>query len=158
MGAIVRLDPRDRKPPEMALVRGAHERIDWAHAKTRPRKMTELRAGVSLGGWTIVRLLASGGMGAVYVAQNSLSGVVRALKVVRPDLVASEDTRQRFLREVALASRVRHPNVVEAYDPLQIEGRIILPMELLEGQTLAARLRRGPLEIAEVIELGIAFA
>ncbi len=120
--------------------------------------MTELRAGVSLGGWTIVRLLASGGMGAVYVAKNSLSGVVRALKVVRPDLVANEDMRQRFLREVALASRVRHPNVVEAYDPLEIDGRILLPMELLEGQTLAARLRRGPLEIAETIDLGIVLA
>jgi len=142
----------------MALAAETRERICSANAKARPRKMTELRAGVSLGGWTIVRLLASGGMGAVYVAKNSLSGVVRALKVVRPDLVANEDARQRFLREVALASRVRHPNVVEAYDPLEIDGQVILPMELLEGQTLAARLRRGPLEIAEAIELGIALA
>jgi serine/threonine-protein kinase len=92
-------------------------------------------------------------MGSVYAARNTLSGAERALKVVRADLLESEDARARFLREVALASRVRHPNVVEAHDPLVIGGEIVLPMELLEGETLGARLARGPLGLAEAVEL-----
>lgn len=106
-----------------------------------------------MGTWTILRPLAVGGMGAVYAAQNRTSGAVRALKVIRPDLLENDDARARFVREVMLASRVRHPNVVESHDPLVIDGQVALPMELLEGETLAQRLGRGPLDLDEAVEL-----
>ncbi|MBX7192750.1 MAG: serine/threonine protein kinase [Sandaracinaceae bacterium] len=122
------------------------------------RSAYELREGESFGGWTIVRPLASGGMGSVYAARNQVTGALRALKVIKRDLLSSDDIRTRFVREVSLASRVRHPHVVEAYDPLVIEGRVVLPMELLEGETLAERLGRGPLQIGEAVQIALALA
>ncbi|MBN8614297.1 MAG: serine/threonine protein kinase [Deltaproteobacteria bacterium] len=117
-----------------------------------------LREGDSLGGWTILKLLATGGMGAVYAARNDVTGATRALKVIRTELLANDDIRARFVREVSLATRVSHPNVVAAFDPLVVEGRVVLPMELLEGETLASVLGRGPLAIADAITLAITLA
>lgn len=119
---------------------------------------TTLSPGTSIGAWRIVRLIASGGMGEVYEAENTVSSARRALKVIRANLLGDHDLRFRFVREATIASQIKHPNVVEAWDPL-IEGElIVLPMELLEGETLFARLRRGPLAIDEVIQIGLAVA
>jgi tRNA A-37 threonylcarbamoyl transferase component Bud32 len=122
------------------------------------RAIPSLAPGTILGGWSIVRPIAQGGMGAVYEAANTVSGARRALKIVRPDLTSDADARARFVREVTLASRIRHPNVVESFDPLVIDGLVVLPMELLEGETLAARLRRGTLTPIETIDLVITVA
>jgi len=104
-----------------------------------------LEAGSLLGAFRVVRCLGRGGMGEVYEAENTLSGTRRALKRIRPTLMASSDSRERFLREVALSQRVRHPNVVECFDPFMVDDQVVLPMELLVGETLAARLRAGAL-------------
>ena len=117
-----------------------------------------LREGDSLGGWMILTLLATGGMGAVYAARNEVTGATRALKVIRTELLANDDIRARFVREVSLATRVSHPNVVAAFDPLVVEGRVVLPMELLEGETLASALGRGPLAIHDAVALAITLA
>ncbi len=118
----------------------------------------EPREGDSLGGWTILKLLANGGMGSVYAAKNDVTGATRALKVIKTELLANDDIRTRFVREVSLATRVSHPNVVAAFDPLVVDGRVVLPMELLEGETLATCLGRGPLAIEDAIGLGITLA
>ena len=119
---------------------------------------TTLSPGARIGAWRILRLIASGGMGEVYEAENAISSSRRALKVIRASLLGDDDLRIRFVRETTIASQIKHPNVVEAWDPL-IEGDlIVLPMELLEGETLYARLRRGPLAIEEVLRIGLAVA
>ena len=81
---------------------------------------SELSTGTHLGAWKIVRTLGRGGMGEVYEAQNTLSGTHRALKRIRPELVSTTDSRDRFLREVALSQRVRHPNIVECLSLIHI--------------------------------------
>ena len=97
---------------------------------------TTLTPGARIGAWRILRLIASGGMGEVYEAENAISSSRRALKVIRASLLGDDDLRIRFVRETTIASQIKHPNVVEAWDPL-IEGDlIVLPMELLEGETL----------------------
>ncbi len=83
-----------------------------------------------------------GGMGAVYRARNRITGDVRAIKVMLPDLAANREFVERFIREIRLAMAVEHPNLVKVFEPAMDGDRIFLPMELLQGESLAARLKR----------------
>ncbi|AKF10847.1 serine/threonine-protein kinase [Sandaracinus amylolyticus] len=98
--------------------------------------------GDTLGPYVIEAEIASGGMGVVYRARNRVTGQLRALKVVRPELGRDPDFVDRFVREATIASQLQHPNLVETHEPGIDGGTIYLPMELLEGETLASRLRR----------------
>jgi serine/threonine-protein kinase len=121
-----------------------------------PYRVVSLRLmpGDVLGAFEVVSFIAEGGMGAVYRAKNRLTGEPRAIKVILPALAAQKDFVERFLREVTLAASVDHPNLVRVFEPATEGDTIILPMELLEGEALDARLRRvGPLAPDEVIRL-----
>jgi eukaryotic-like serine/threonine-protein kinase len=121
-----------------------------------PYRSVSLRLlpGDVLGAFEVVGFIAEGGMGAVYHAKNRLTGEPRAIKVILPALAARKDFVERFLREVTLAASVDHPNLVRVFEPATHGDTIILPMELLEGEALDARLRRtGPLAPDEVIRL-----
>ncbi|UJR85752.1 serine/threonine-protein kinase [Sandaracinus amylolyticus] len=98
--------------------------------------------GDTLGPYVIEAEIASGGMGVVYRARNRVTGQLRALKVVRPELGRDPDFVDRFVREATIASQLQHPNLVESHEPGIDGDTIYLPMELLEGETLASRLRR----------------
>ncbi len=111
-----------------------------------------LPVGSRLGAWVVIRFLARGGMGEVFEVENTISKARRALKVVRADRL-DEEARGRFVREVTIAAHLKHPNVVESWDPILEGGLIALPMELLEGETLADRLRRGPFDPLEAVDL-----
>jgi tetratricopeptide (TPR) repeat protein len=93
------------------------------------------------GRYQIRRFLASGGMGEVYEAEDLERGERIAIKTIRPEL--AQDTHLSWLqREIALASRIQHPNICRVHDLVRAEGRVFLTMEMLEGETLAAHLRR----------------
>ena len=81
-------------------------------------------------------------MGAVYRVRNRVTGDPRALKLILPELAASPEFVDRFLREIRLAMAVEHPNLVRVFEPGMDGARVFLPMELLEGESLAARLQR----------------
>ena len=98
--------------------------------------------GDTLGPYVIESALAEGGMGVVYQAKNRVTGQLRALKVVRDQYAQNREFVDRFVREATIASSVRHPNLVETLEPGIENNTIYLPMELLVGETLAARLRR----------------
>jgi eukaryotic-like serine/threonine-protein kinase len=99
----------------------------------------------------IVRFLASGGMGQVYEAEDVELRERVAVKVVRPELLQDETALQRFKREVHLAKKVTHPNVCRVFDLFRHrqpaeekqpgENLTLVSMELLKGETLAARIR-----------------
>lgn len=109
--------------------------------------------------YRVVRFLAAGGMGDVYEVFDEDIGMTLALKALQPDLADDDDQRQRFLREIRLASKVTHPNVCRIYGSgihLRDDGvpQPYLTMELLAGETLAARLeRRGRLEPEETLDI-----
>jgi len=106
---------------------------------------TLLEAGEHLGRYRIVRFVARGGMGEVYEAVDTSTGARLAVKTLRPDRAADARTLARLEREVQLARRVDHAHVcrVHALERHEADGRSIafITMELLEGQTLAARVR-----------------
>jgi serine/threonine-protein kinase len=101
-----------------------------------------LPIGTVLGAFEITGFIASGGMGSVYKARNTLTGQVRALKVMLPGLANRPEFLTRFVREIQITASIEHPNVVRVFEPGIAGDRIFLPMELLEGETLAALLRR----------------
>jgi urea transport system substrate-binding protein len=104
--------------------------------------------------YNVVGVLGRGGMGTVYKAEHRLLERPVVLKVIRPDLVSSEQTVQRFQREAKLAARLTHPNVVTIYEAEECAGTQILVMEFVEGVNLAELVsERGLLPVAEACEL-----
>ncbi len=111
--------------------------------------------GATIGSrYEVVRLLGSGGMGAVYLVHDRELDRDVALKFLREDVASDPVALERFRREVALASRVTHKNVLRVYDIGEAEGLRFVTMEHVEGEDLATRLRRdGKLPVDEVVAL-----
>jgi len=94
----------------------------------------------------ILRFVGAGGMGEVFAAEDTELGGIVALKTLRPAYGADAQLLARFRREVQLARQVTHPNICRVFDVGRSGDHVFLTMELLEGETLAQRLRRtGPL-------------
>ena len=104
----------------------------------------ELEANVVvLGRFRLDRLLGEGGMGVVWAATNTVTLKPTALKFLKPAHAADPRVRARFLREARAACAVRHPNVVEIHDVLELDdGAPVMVMDLLDGETLGHRLDR----------------
>jgi serine/threonine-protein kinase len=100
-----------------------------------------LSAGVKFAGYTIVRLLGSGGMGEVYLAQHPRLPRRDALKILRPDVSGDEDFRQRFIREADLAAALSHPNIVTVYDRGEFDGQLWIATEYIDGADAAQLVR-----------------
>jgi len=120
------------------------------------RVMTSLPRGFRLGPYEIIATLGSGGMGTVYRAADDRLGRQVAIKQLRADLSADPALRQRFEREARAAAAINHPHICTLHDIGDHEGQAFLVMELLEGETLSARLQRssGGLPVAEVLTIG----
>ena len=108
----------------------------------------DLRPGTLLGDYRLAARLGQGGMGTVFRAEHRRIGRVVALKVLRDPALAP-----RFLNEARIQAGLRHPNVATLYDYFECDGRACIAMELVEGETLADRLRRGPLPWPEAVGL-----
>lgn len=118
-----------------------------------------LRAGDRIGGYDIIALLGAGGMGEVYRARDARLGRDVALKILSPDIAADADAVTRFEREARVLASLNHPNIAAIYG---IEaagaGQPAIVLELVEGETLAARLARGPLPVAEALGFAMRIA
>jgi eukaryotic-like serine/threonine-protein kinase len=117
-----------------------------------------LTAGTSLGPYKILAPLGAGGMGEVYRAHDPRLGRDVAIKVLPSHLAATREARARFEREARTISQLNHPHICTLHDIGHQDDTDYLVMELLEGETLAHRLERGPLPVAEVLSLGIQIA
>ncbi len=105
-----------------------------------------------IGRYRIERELGRGGMGIVYVGHDEKLERAVAVKTIAADQ-ADETQRKRFLREARAAARIRHPNVCHLYEISEENDEPFIAMELLEGESLAARLRRGPLALPEAVKV-----
>src|SRR5664280_719734 len=94
--------------------------------------------GKRIGNYVIERILAHGGVGAVYVARDGALGRQAAVKFVGQDSECAADTARRFLAEARITASLQHPNVVTIFDYGELEGRLYYVMELLAGSDLAA--------------------
>lgn len=99
-----------------------------------------------LGQYRILAELGRGGFGCVYKASHKLMDRIVALKVIAPERLEDERAREMFLREVRAATRLHHPNIALAYDAGEVDGRLFMAMEYVEGPTLDHLVRKqGPL-------------
>jgi TolB-like protein len=107
-----------------------------------------------IGRYTIERKLGQGGMGVVYAARDDRLERTVALKTLS-SMTTDPAARQRLWREARAAASVNHPNVCQIYEIGEDGGNVFIAMELLEGEVLAERLRRGPLSASEAVPAGL---
>src|ERR1700722_19797677 len=110
-----------------------------------------LPPGMKLGPYEIQSLLGAGGMGEVYRARDTRLDRTVAVKILGPGLAGTPEVRQRFEREARAVSSLNHPHICALYDIGNQDGIEYLVMEYLEGETLAARIAKGPLPCAELL-------
>src|SRR5215472_3405357 len=105
-----------------------------------------------IGRFQVMRKLGEGGMGVVYAAHDERLGRPIALKTIR-QAGADEHARHRLWREARAAAAVNHPNVCQIYEIGEEAGEVFLAMELLEGESLAHTLERGPLPVSDAVQI-----
>jgi serine/threonine protein kinase/tetratricopeptide (TPR) repeat protein len=110
-----------------------------------------LAPGTRIGPHEIVAPLGAGGMGEVYRARDSRLGREVAIKALSAEFARDPDRLARFEREARALAALNHPNIAAIYGFEEADGVPHLILELVEGETLAERLRRGPLSLAEAL-------
>lgn len=114
--------------------------------------------GRTLSHYRVKSKLGSGGMGVVYEAEDTTLGRNVALKFLPAEMAQDAMLLERFQREARAASALNHPAICTVYAIDQYEGQHFIAMELLEGETLAERIRRGAFDISQLLDVGIQLA
>ena len=147
-------DLAGQRTPTRARRAGWLERLLSSFTSSSPASSVaagEAETPDRIGRYLILHKLGQGGMGVVYAAEDPSLGRRVALKTItQPD----EESRQRFRREARAAASVSHPHACQIFEIGEDAGRLFIAMELLDGEPLAERLKRGPLALAETVSLG----
>ncbi len=117
-----------------------------------------LPPGTRLGPYEIVAPLGAGAMGEVYRARDPRLGREVAIKLMHQDASASADRRARFEREARAVAALNHPNVLAIHDFGSQDGRFYIVSELVEGESLRARIDRGSISVKELYGIAVQFA
>ena len=117
-----------------------------------------LTPGTILGQYVIRSPLGAGGMGEVYRAHDTRLDREVAIKVLPESLTADPDRLRRFEQEARAAAALNHPNILAVYQMATHEGVSYMVSELLDGETLRERLRRGPIPLRKAIDYGVQIA
>jgi eukaryotic-like serine/threonine-protein kinase len=110
-------------------------------------------AGTKLGRYEIRSKIGEGGMGEVYLAQDTKLDRRVAIKFLPERLAADEEARKRLVREARTAARLDHPNICAIHEVSEEDGLSFIVMQYLDGETLDARIKRKPLDLAESLSI-----
>src|SRR5262250_3401014 len=112
-----------------------------------------LAAGTRVGSFEILAAIGAGGMGEVYRARDTRLKRDVALKVLPDEFARDPGRMARFRREAEVLASLNHPNIAQIYDFQEANGSWFLILELIEGETLAERIARGPIPVEECLEI-----
>jgi serine/threonine-protein kinase len=140
--------------PEIAVCVGIE--VDTSGGRSVSDATATLSAGDVVGNYKILGLAGAGGMGVVYRALDTKLERTVALKFLPEHLVSSADDKDRFLREARTASSLDHPNIGVIHGLEESgHGRFFIVMAYYAGETLAQKIRKGPLAVAEAVAIAI---
>jgi serine/threonine-protein kinase len=108
-----------------------------------------LTVNATISHYRILSLLGAGGMGEVYLAEDTQLGRRVAIKLLPPETFSDEHARKRLVREARAAATLDHPNICSIYEVGEEDSRSFIAMQYIEGQTLDARIKGKPLELKE---------
>src|SRR2546425_615025 len=117
-----------------------------------------LVTGTKLGRYEIRAQIGEGGMGEVYLAQDTKLDRKVALKILPADVAADRNRMNRFVQEAKAAAALNHSNIAHIYEIGEHEGTHFIAMEYVEGQPLNAKVVGRPLVVSEIVQLGIQIA
>ena len=124
------------------------------HALDQLEEMpAESLVGRRLGGYELLSLIDEGGMGQVYRARDLTLPREVAVKVISPQFTHDPVRRARFRKEAEVLAAFAHPHIAHIYAFAEAEGRFLLAMELVPGESLAERIARGPLRVGEAVDI-----
>jgi serine/threonine protein kinase len=112
-----------------------------------------IQIGQQLGSLEVTALLGKGGMGEVYRARDTKLKRDVAIKILPDEFARDADRVSRFQREAEVLASVNHPNIAAIYDLQETRGSRYLVLELVEGETLADRIARGPIPVEEALNI-----
>ena len=112
-----------------------------------------LSTGTQLGPFQILSAIGAGGMGEVYKARDTRLDRLVAIKILSAHLADRAELRERFEREAKAIASLNHPHICTLHDVGHQDGIDYLVMEYVEGETLAARLAKGPLPLDQVLSM-----
>lgn len=154
---LARADPAERLFDALAAsLETLSQRVGPADPRTSPGP--DPLIGRAVGHYRIEGRLGGGGMGVVYRARDTALERDVALKLPAPALLEDPSVRWRLRREARAAAALVHAAVCRVYELGEVDGREFIAMEYLEGETLAARLSRGPVPLARALSWGAAIA
>ncbi|HJX92515.1 MAG TPA: protein kinase [Pyrinomonadaceae bacterium] len=114
--------------------------------------------GTKLGRYEIRSKIGQGGMGEVYLAEDTTLRRPVAIKFISLDSMENEEVNKRFLREAQIAAQLDHPNICTVHEVADENGRSFIVMQYVEGETLDARMKRKPLSTSESVDTAAAIA
>jgi serine/threonine-protein kinase len=124
----------------------------------RTQSYIALTAGTQVSHYQIIEKIGAGGMGEVYLAEDTELDRKVALKFLASHLCQDEDCRKRFKREARAAAALNHPNICTVHEIDEYEDRPFIVMECIEGESLKARIKSGPLGLDEALEIAVDIA
>jgi len=130
------------------------EEVFVSRTRTILKPIEELVPGTTLAGkYKIIKVLGRGGMGIVYKAEDTKLKRSVALKFLPPELIRDEEARERFVLEARSAAALSHPNICTIHEIAEDGGKSFIAMEYIEGQTLRAKIEKGPLGLDEAMNI-----